>query len=77
MWQPIETAPKDGTKILVFTIRGDIELSGWYELKHDVFDEVEGGLYRKRQETYAKGWNGNHPTHWMPLPEPPPTVGRD
>lgn len=70
-WQPIETAPKDGTKILVWTVHNEIELTEWYELRHDKYVEVEGGLFRRKTETYAKGWNGNHPVFWQPLPEPP------
>lgn len=68
MWQPIETAPRDGTKILVYTVHGDIELTEWYALEHDVYEPAGDDLFRKRREVYAKGWNGNRPTHWMPLP---------
>lgn len=70
-WQPIETAPKDGTKILVFTIHGDIELSEWYGMPSIQFEEVEDGLYRKIVGEGYAGWNSNQPTHWQPLPPPP------
>jgi hypothetical protein len=54
-WQPIETAPKDGTNLLVTD--GKITALGW----HDEFDAPEDPWcgYIKR------------PTHWMPLPPPP------
>lgn len=65
-WQPIETAPKDGTRILLG--RGDrvwldewwkgIGISGWASL---VAWEQAGGSYSLP------------PTHWMPLPDPPST----
>ena len=70
-WQPIETAPKDGDYVLVSNGRGvwvarfkDVYQSGWKPacpwqsmmLNHDHIPSVE-----------RKG----HPTHWMPLPEPP------
>lgn len=70
-WQPIETAPRDGTRILVFTVHGDIELSEWYEMWSDKYEEVEGGLYRKVPTKSYEGWNSNMPRYWAPLPEPP------
>jgi len=70
-WLPIETAPKDGTKILVFTVHGDIELSSWFQTRNDDYELVEGDLYRKVDKLFYAGWNSNMPTHWMPLPDPP------
>lgn len=64
-WQPIETAPKDGTSILTFTNR----------VSHGVMVHYWG-----RISSYGpSGWlthpvSINHidqPTHWMPLPEAP------
>ena len=57
-WQPISTAPKDGTWILVFQpARGP-----W----RDRIKEVRGGHVASRH-----GWGDDYPTHWLPLPEPP------
>lgn len=60
-WQPIETAPKDGTLILVFPfdvvcwqITGD--LGYWFA---DRVSEIDGDYLEE------------YPTHWMPLPNPP------
>lgn len=71
-WQPIETAPKDGTKILVWTHHDEVEVSEWYESKGETYEPVEGTEYfRPVTKVYHSGWNGNTPTHWMPLPEAP------
>ena len=65
IWQPIATAPKDGTLILGF-FDGTICTIEWF-----IYDDGRG-LW----ETFY-GESEVVPTHWMPLPAPPnqnPTV---
>ena len=68
-WQPIETAPKDGTRILAF-----------FALEEN--DEYYAQIviirwsYYKRWESADYGGEidyefDSQPTHWMPLPNPP------
>jgi hypothetical protein len=62
-WQPIETAPRDGTAVLCFRLlRGqpDIATASWKD-----YAEAFGGP----GWTYAEGRHA--PTHWMPMPAPP------
>ena len=59
-WQPIETAPKDGTAILVYTCN-----EGFYVVS---YDDIFSAPWRVRND---EGLNEDQPTHWMPLPEPP------
>lgn len=78
-WMPIETAPKDGTRILLFCNRvwdeyhNPARSGHWFSEVKAVKDEV---AYR------VNGWwldGFDHPfneppfcpTHWMPLPNPP------
>ena len=68
-WQPIATAPKDGTRLLLFgryaySRPGD-------ELFHYVgywgtWDNAGGSF-----ETWISAGPLFAPTHWMPLPDPP------
>lgn len=71
-WQPIETAPRDGTKILVFTAIGDVEIGQWCTTEWDRYElhDADRNLYTRRVDIH-EFWNNNFPTHWMPLPEPP------
>jgi len=68
-WQPIETAPKDGTEILVFVppstyTRGYVRSVQWRD--HDIdFWHVEDNKHGPFP------LRGGSPTHWIPLPEPP------
>lgn len=67
-WQPIKTAPKDGTAILVSGTDGQMAVaefkthsdgsSGW-EIGHSEVHEL---------------WLAAPVTHWMPLPNPPPSA---
>jgi hypothetical protein len=62
MWQPIETAPKDGTRILLLTGRTEVAVGRWLDNSHT-------------RMPWA-GWTtdlgpSSRATHWMPLPRPP------
>ena len=72
-WQPIETAPKDGTSVLLFGPLG-VVLGRWCDAQRDTED-----FYKRHQLLNFfshTGWSydfvdQHQPTHWMPLPEPP------
>jgi hypothetical protein len=62
-WQPISTAPRDGTPVVL-----------WAKLAHFPYRRREG--YWKKS-IWVSGWftidydlELSHPTHWMPMPEP-------
>lgn len=61
-WQPIETAPKDGTIILVAD-------KGVYVARIAQWDK---GMLRSGGG-WLDAWNSDNvePTHWMPLPDVP------
>ena len=68
-WQPIKTAPRDGTPVLIWSpdasahgislaqfieFEGDPDDGGWQDFWSDTSVIIDA-----------------EPTHWMPLPEPP------
>jgi hypothetical protein len=73
-WQPIETAPKDGTVI-------DLWGYGWngkYRRMANCrwYDELGDGEFTGWEQEYAespsyRNLRGVTFTHWMPLPPPP------
>jgi len=72
-WQPIETAPTDGTRFLAYRSGDDPEDIGVVSIihRHD-----PGGALRNPKHNYETwvtdfGSPSTQPTHWMPLPEPP------
>lgn len=59
-WQPIETAPKDGTPVLIFWSKKYIGIG-----EHAPEDAFFGAYW------WAYGTGKCNPSHWMPLPPPP------
>lgn len=71
-WQPIETAPKDGTRILM-AVRGFVPAVAYWQNDRGVFDYLDAECMpdeRAWQAMLANSFEWE-PTHWMPLPEPP------
>lgn len=69
-WQPIETAPRDGTIILAW--RYYMVAMRWDEKAGDEFpwEAVQlGGLHAMKENGYQE--EDLALTHWMSLPEPP------
>lgn len=67
-WKPIDTAPKDGTLILVYTA------SGIVECKYEKFPYCEDWAHYWHVnvvESYESIYLVDKPTHWMQLPPPP------
>lgn len=67
-WQPIETAPKDGTALLGKDVAGD-----WpFVMKWEGEPRAPNGGYWAYCEALLSDVAGEAtPTHWMPLPDPP------
>ena len=58
-WQPIETAPKDGTDVLLGA-EGWVIIGSWFR-----FDDEGNGRWMHEDGATCD------PTHWQPLPSPP------
>lgn len=80
-WQPIETAPRDGTAIFVWATREGwrdnprMVAARWYHSANSWY--VYGCGPTKHSEQWLDSCN---PTHWMPLPPPPnhtPSQGKE
>jgi len=69
-WQPIETAPKDGTQILG-NHNSEIYIM-LYDADKNYHDEVVEWCNEKYWTSYGDDtYRSYYPTHWQTLPEPP------
>ena len=62
-WQPIETAPKDGTRVLLLDLD---QFIGWFQPSPFV-NRTTGKWVKDAFDTYGDRVVLN-PTHWLPLP---------
>ena len=73
-WQPITTAPKDGTAILLIRDSYQPLVGCWHRSIKPRW--IEGEAFDKKCSN-PDCWNDYfknteyEPTHWMPLPKPP------
>lgn len=73
-WKPIETAPRKsewisdghgyGRYILAYPVFGEVARVHWWQSQYDP----------KVCNFLEDGGNAVHPTHWMPLPDPPDSL---
>jgi hypothetical protein len=72
-WEPIETAPKDGTHVILY-------FAGWKPQigSYCVSEYYRNGKLDHRTERWFGSWvslapisKDPEPTHWMPLPKAP------
>ena len=69
-WQPIETAPKDGTRFLAYQHPFGVEIV----YRHDPGGENKNPKHHYECWVFAHQLAGDYPckpTHWQPLPDPP------
>jgi len=65
-WQPIETAPRDGTNLWLFSGSDDpCQFVGFYA------DDPSGPYWAYAEQLVMDVAGQANPTHWMPLPPPP------
>lgn len=76
-WQPISTAPKDGTPVIVAVPTKDLDGFHVGEAYYDP-ENYEGGDWWWAGTGYGDYHGGpisdinfHQPSHWMPLPAPP------
>ncbi len=70
-WQPIETAPLDGTRVLLYE-DDYMGIGAYSQWARDGEGRVLGFERNDLRESWQ--WDGSgfeaNPSHWMPLPEP-------
>lgn len=69
-WQPIETAPKDGTRFLAFT--SDFEYG--VSFNQCVQEARWSGKTPDDHVGHFQSRNGQMVLYWMPMPAPPPLI---
>lgn len=67
-WKPIETAPRDGTQILIWSKVGG---SYYVVIPHTEYSEPKEDFTERWRWKERAGMYNIRATHWTQLPEPP------
>ena len=65
-WQPIETSPRDGTIVILFSADENMVDAGYWSSLID--SSPPAGWF---ETTGGDHWHLGDVTHWMPMPAPP------
>ena len=65
-WKPIETAPKDGTRVLLSNANGT-----WMGEFKEQFKDDRPWFSVLLNHWHMSPYCSTEPTHWQPLPSPP------
>lgn len=74
-WQPIETAPKDGRWLLLRSGSEKPNIGAWREAIPALNEQWPE--YPACWETDGEGFEMTGVTHWMPIPDPPVSTGKE
>ena len=70
-WQPIESAPRDGTQFIATTMVSHIDGRRWRETHLIWCDDETGEIHHDCEQ----GWQVDDYAYWQPLPAPPQANG--
>lgn len=79
-WQPIETAPRDGSIFVVLAPCIDSPDATYYDGQVRIWTRQWIVNDYDKNGAWWDNWKASiapKPTHWMPLPAPPPYIVRD
>lgn len=74
-WQPIKTAPRDGTRIILYQAGEGVDFAVWEDTSYETWERISET--QKELVSITEGhWESSilsmwAPTHWMPRPKPP------
>ena len=78
-WRPIETAPRDATRVLVLTPGSRLQVrEAWWRVPYEAAPLKHGWWCYHGDKTLLcthAHETDKGATHWMPLPDPPSTEG--
>lgn len=65
-WEPIETAPLDGTRVELLSENGKLDLGEWAEFSEH-FDKAANGIANDVSGEFSTDRGEGPHTHWRPL----------
>ena len=78
VWRPIEEAPKDGTRVLLYWPKfgsNPRQEIGYFEMQKYHSKPTPYWWSSNAVKNYGVRWYRDYqPTHWQPLPQPPEAV---
>jgi hypothetical protein len=80
-WQPIETAPKDGSWFITINASadGEYEVARYAPNTWPIYIPLKNGNYSRVDRVISEFTSDNfgRASHWMPLPPPPKDIQGD